>query len=162
MRSTGSASRGVDLTLFTRHRHCSDPASPPSSAPINTAGSLNCCAQPAAGPKAQNAQVLGGEGGSIRAWAKAINDGVQAMYQAKGREAWCSRVVFNPVVPDDKVTVRKTKPALEATQGQISSQSTTDCHPILVAFVWELTEETIDLPLACLQGGELYRGVRKG
>ena len=24
------------------------------------------------------------------------------------------------------------------------------CHLILVAFVWELTEETIDLPLACL------------
>jgi len=28
------------------------------------------------------------------------------------------------------------------------------CHPILVAFVWELTEETIDLPLGCLQGGQ--------
>ena len=27
------------------------------------------------------------------------------------------------------------------------------CHPILVAFVWELTNETIDLPLGCLQGG---------
>jgi len=27
------------------------------------------------------------------------------------------------------------------------------CHPILVAFVWELTEETIDSPLGCLQGG---------
>jgi len=27
------------------------------------------------------------------------------------------------------------------------------CHPILVAFVWELTEETIDVPLSCLQGG---------
>ena len=27
------------------------------------------------------------------------------------------------------------------------------CHPILVAFVWELTEETIYLPLGCLQGG---------
>ena len=27
------------------------------------------------------------------------------------------------------------------------------CHPILVAFVWELTQETIDLPLGCLQGG---------
>ena len=26
-------------------------------------------------------------------------------------------------------------------------------HPILVAFVWELTEETIHLPLGCLQGG---------
>ena len=26
-------------------------------------------------------------------------------------------------------------------------------HPILVAFVWELTKETIDLPLGCLQGG---------
>ena len=28
------------------------------------------------------------------------------------------------------------------------------CHPIQVAFVSELTEETIDLPLGCLQGGE--------
>jgi len=27
------------------------------------------------------------------------------------------------------------------------------CHPILVAFVWELSQETIDLPLGCLQGG---------
>ena len=27
------------------------------------------------------------------------------------------------------------------------------CHLILVAFVWELTRETIDLPLGCLQGG---------
>jgi len=27
------------------------------------------------------------------------------------------------------------------------------CHPILVAFVWELTEDTINLPLSCLQGG---------
>ena len=27
------------------------------------------------------------------------------------------------------------------------------CHPILVAFVWELTEQAIDLPLGCLQGG---------
>ena len=28
------------------------------------------------------------------------------------------------------------------------------CYPILVAFAWELTKETIDLPLGCLQGGE--------
>ena len=28
------------------------------------------------------------------------------------------------------------------------------CHPILVAVVWELTEETINLPLGCLQGGQ--------
>ena len=27
------------------------------------------------------------------------------------------------------------------------------CHPILVAFVWELTEETINLPPGYLQGG---------
>jgi hypothetical protein len=27
------------------------------------------------------------------------------------------------------------------------------CHPILVAFVWELTKETINLPLGCPQGG---------
>jgi len=30
------------------------------------------------------------------------------------------------------------------------------CHPVLVAFVWELTEETIYLPLGCLQGGEAH------
>ena len=45
---------------------------------------------------------------------------------------------------------------LEVNQGQILSQSTTDatqCHPILVAFVWELTKETINLPQGCLQGG---------
>ena len=27
------------------------------------------------------------------------------------------------------------------------------CHPILVVFVWELTKETIILPLGCLYGG---------
>ena len=27
------------------------------------------------------------------------------------------------------------------------------CHPILVAFVWELAKETIHFPLGCLQGG---------
>jgi len=27
------------------------------------------------------------------------------------------------------------------------------CHPILVAFVWELTKEAIHLPLGCLQAG---------
>ena len=27
------------------------------------------------------------------------------------------------------------------------------CQPILVAFVWESPEETINLPLSCLQGG---------
>ena len=27
------------------------------------------------------------------------------------------------------------------------------CHPVLVAFVWGLTKETILLPLGCLQGG---------
>jgi len=27
------------------------------------------------------------------------------------------------------------------------------CHLFEVAFVWELTKETIDLPLGCLKGG---------
>ena len=31
------------------------------------------------------------------------------------------------------------------------------CHPILVAFVWEFTEETIYSPLGCLQGGVCLR-----
>ena len=30
------------------------------------------------------------------------------------------------------------------------------CYPILVAFVWELTKYTIDLPLACLLGGSKF------
>ena len=29
------------------------------------------------------------------------------------------------------------------------------CHPILVAFAWDLTKTTINLPLGCLQGGLL-------
>ena len=28
------------------------------------------------------------------------------------------------------------------------------CHPILMAFVWELTKETIDVHLGCLQSGK--------
>ena len=48
-------------------------------------------------------------------------------------------------------------PTLEVTQGQISSQSPTDttssCYLFEVAFVWELTKETIVLSLGCLQGG---------
>ena len=45
---------------------------------------------------------------------------------------------------------------LEATQGQIPSQlqiPSQQMPPILVAFAWELTEETIDVPLVGLQGG---------
>ena len=29
------------------------------------------------------------------------------------------------------------------------------CHPILVVFLWEMTKETIDLPLGCLSDGML-------
>ena len=29
------------------------------------------------------------------------------------------------------------------------------CHPILVVFPWELTKETIDLPMGCLQVGHV-------
>jgi len=52
--------------------------------------------------------------------------------------------------------------ALEATQGQIPSQSPTDAASGGVAFEWELTEETIFLPLGCLQGGEAYDSVGRG
>ena len=40
------------------------------------------------------------------------------------------------------------------------------CHLFEVAFVWELTKETIHLPLGCLQGGsdvknvQMHRGVQ--
>jgi len=43
--------------------------------------------------------------------------------------------------------------ALEATQGANLKSTSHRCHPILVAFVWGLTKETIDLSLGCLQGG---------
>ena len=39
----------------------------------------------------------------------------------------------------------------EATQANLKSISHR-CHPMLVAFGWELTQETSDLPLGCLQG----------
>ena len=44
---------------------------------------------------------------------------------------------------------------LEVTQWQISRR----CHPILVAFVSELTKESIHLPLGCLQGGERWESI---
>ena len=44
-------------------------------------------------------------------------------------------------------------PALQAIQGHFLSQSPTDATSGEVAFEWELTKETIDLPLGCLQGG---------
>ena len=49
-------------------------------------------------------------------------------------------------------------PTLEVTQGQILKVHPHNCHPILVAFVWESTRETINLPLGCLQGGMGYSG----
>ena len=33
------------------------------------------------------------------------------------------------------------------------SQVSHSCHPILVAFAWELTKETINIPLGCLKSG---------
>ena len=45
---------------------------------------------------------------------------------------------------------------LEVAKGQILSQISQRCHPILVAFEWGLTKETIYLPLGCLQGGILW------
>jgi len=35
------------------------------------------------------------------------------------------------------------------------------CYLFEVAFVWELTRETIDFPLGCLRGGKSRRGFRK-
>jgi hypothetical protein len=34
------------------------------------------------------------------------------------------------------------------------------CHPILVAFVWEVTRETINFPQVCLQGGQKGESAR--
>ena len=47
--------------------------------------------------------------------------------------------------------------ALEATRGQILNQSLTDGTSREVAFEWELTKETIYLPLGCLQGCWSYQ-----
>ena len=35
------------------------------------------------------------------------------------------------------------------------------CHLLEVAFVWDLTEETINLPLGCLQGGPQFCDFRR-
>ena len=43
---------------------------------------------------------------------------------------------------------------LEVTQGQILSQISHRCYLFEVAFVCELTQESINLPLGCLQGGQ--------
>jgi len=47
----------------------------------------------------------------------------------------------------------KSRTTLEATQVQISSQISTDATSGRWHFEWELTEETIYLPLGSLQGG---------
>ena len=36
------------------------------------------------------------------------------------------------------------------------------CHPMLVACVWELTKQAIDLPMRCLQGGVAPDGEVEG
>jgi hypothetical protein len=36
------------------------------------------------------------------------------------------------------------------------------CHPILVASVWHLIQETVNLPLGCLQGGTCCKMVLHG
>ena len=43
--------------------------------------------------------------------------------------------------------------SLKVTHGQIFSQLPYKCYLEEEAFVWELTQETIVLPLGCLQGG---------
>ena len=49
---------------------------------------------------------------------------------------------------------RRLQSTLEATQGQISSQSPTDdTSGREVAIEWDLTTQTMFLPLGCLQGG---------
>jgi hypothetical protein len=50
-------------------------------------------------------------------------------------------------------------PTLEPTQGKFSSQSPANALlqmlPFGTAVLWDLTKETIDLPLGCLQGGHM-------
>ena len=52
--------------------------------------------------------------------------------------------------------LKESEEEMEALQGELRAnlKSTSHrCHLFEVAFVWELTEETIHLPLSCLQGG---------
>ena len=48
---------------------------------------------------------------------------------------------------------RKLEATLEDNPGANRNPISHLCKPILVAFVWELTKETINLPLGCFQGG---------
>ena len=41
----------------------------------------------------------------------------------------------------------------EGNTGANLESSSHRCHPILEEFVWDLTKESINLPLGCLQGG---------
>ena len=50
---------------------------------------------------------------------------------------------------------RAGQPHPEGNLGANLESNSHRCHPILVAFVWELTKETIELPMGCLQGGNL-------
>jgi len=76
--------------------------------------------------------------------------------------SWHWRRVLAPsrhaaISPSSRICLELNKiPAistLEVTQGQILSQISHRCYLSEVAFVWELTKETIVLPLGCLQGG---------
>ena len=58
---------------------------------------------------------------------------------------------FMDVHAGGKRCLWRCRSTLEATQGQILSQSP-KYYLREVVFVWELTKETIDLPLGCLQG----------
>jgi len=53
-------------------------------------------------------------------------------------------ILSTPMIPDSHPGVE-----LRANLKSISH----GCHLFEVAFVWELTKETIHLPLGCLQGG---------
>ena len=54
---------------------------------------------------------------------------------------------------DSEISSKCTSPHPGGNPGANLKSISHRCHPILVAFVWELTEETINLPVGCLLGG---------
>ena len=71
--------------------------------------------------------------------------------EERDREEAQLRLAFQLQAEEDEAVHTPTHPGIElrANIWSISHR----CHSLEVAFVWELTKETIHLPLGCLQGG---------
>jgi len=65
----------------------------------------------------------------------------------------CRRPVCSEKLPGRASSVCKETTHPGGNAGANLESSSHTCQPILVAFVWELSKETIHLPLGCPQGG---------